>query len=191
MQQLAISKFREHAEVSGRLRKRAVVVGAGIGGQAMVGALAKHSEPVEILERNGLTATVSSRSGIPQERHPDTPTGGNSALRASVLIGVINSRKDRMIKRLLIDVAAIGLMTGIALAQGSPGKGSSTTTETTGPGGSTTTMTKEGTNWKGNSVTKQDAYKEGPAGSSETHSKSETDPASGSTTTSKTTTTKQ
>jgi hypothetical protein len=96
-----------------------------------------------------------------------------------------------MIKHLLVGVAAIGLMTGVALAQGGPGKNSSTTTETSGPGGSTTTTTKQGTDWKGNSVTKQDAYKEGAAGSSETHSKSLTDPVSGSTTTSKTTTTKE
>ncbi len=48
----------------------------------------------------------------------------------------------------------------------------------------------QGAGWNGNSVTKQDTYKEGGAGSSETHSKTETDPASGGTTTSKTTTTK-
>jgi hypothetical protein len=92
-----------------------------------------------------------------------------------------------MVKHLLVGVAAIGLMTGVALAQGN----SSTTAETSGPGGSTTTTTKQGTDWKGNSVTKQDAYKEGAPGSSETHSKSSTDPVSGSTTTSKTTTTKE
>ena len=96
-----------------------------------------------------------------------------------------------MIKHLLMGVAALGLLTGVALAQGAPGKGSSTTTETTGPGGSSTTTTKEGMDSKGNAVTKQDAYREGPAGSSESHSKSKTDPASGATTTSKTTTTKE
>jgi hypothetical protein len=96
-----------------------------------------------------------------------------------------------MVKHLLAGVAAVGLMTGVALAQGSPGKDSSTTTETSGPGGSTTSTTKQGTDWKGNSVTKQDTYKEGASGSSETHSKSETDPVSGNTTTSKTTTKKE
>ncbi len=96
-----------------------------------------------------------------------------------------------MIRHLLTGVAALGLMTGVALAQqGVPGSGSSTTTVTSGPNGSSTTSTKQGTGWNGNAVTKQDTYKEGAAGSSETHSKTEADPASGGTTTSKTTTTK-
>ena len=73
---------------------------------------------------------------------------------------------------------------------GVPGSGSSTTTETSGPNGSSTTMTKQGTGWNGNAVTKQDTYKEGATGSSETNSKTETDPASDGTTTSKTTTSK-
>ena len=91
-------------------------------------------------------------------------------------------------KHLLAGVAAFGLLTGVALAQGTPGSGSSTTSVTSGPNGSSTTTTNQGTGWNGNAVTKQDTYKEGVTGSSETHSKTETDPASGGTTTSKTTT---
>jgi hypothetical protein len=53
---------------------------------------------------------------------------------------------------------------------------------------SATTTTKQGTGWNGNEVTKKDIYKEGVTGSEETHSKTETDPASGGTTTSTTTT---
>src|SRR5882724_5822201 len=56
--------------MSGLLGQRAVVVGAGIGGLSMAGALAKHFERVEILERDGLTAAACSRSGTPQDRHP-------------------------------------------------------------------------------------------------------------------------
>src|ERR1700719_1327823 len=56
--------------MSGFLGQRAVVVGAGIGGLAMAGALAKYFEQVEILERDRLTASVGSRSGTPQDRHP-------------------------------------------------------------------------------------------------------------------------
>ena len=52
------------------LGQRAVVVGAGIGGLSMAGALAKYFERVEILERDHLTASVGSRSGTPQDRHP-------------------------------------------------------------------------------------------------------------------------
>jgi hypothetical protein len=93
-----------------------------------------------------------------------------------------------MIKQLLVGVSALGLMTGVALAQGVPGTGSSTTTVTSSPYGSATTAIKKGTRWNGNEVTKKDIYKEGIGGSSETHSKTETDPASGGTTTSTTTT---
>jgi 2-polyprenyl-6-methoxyphenol hydroxylase-like FAD-dependent oxidoreductase len=56
--------------MSGLLGQRAVVVGAGIGGLAMAGALAKYFEQVEILERDRLTASPASRSGTPQDRHP-------------------------------------------------------------------------------------------------------------------------
>src|SRR5690242_5683595 len=50
--------------------QRAVVVGAGIGGLSMAGALAKYFERVEIFERDRLPASSASRSGTPQDRHP-------------------------------------------------------------------------------------------------------------------------
>jgi len=50
--------------------RRAVVVGAGIGGLAAAGALAQRFERVDILERDRLTISVTSRSGTPQDRHP-------------------------------------------------------------------------------------------------------------------------
>jgi 2-polyprenyl-6-methoxyphenol hydroxylase-like FAD-dependent oxidoreductase len=56
--------------MTGLLGRRAVVVGAGIGGLSMAGALAKHFERVEILERDCLTAAAGPRSGTPQDRHP-------------------------------------------------------------------------------------------------------------------------
>ena len=52
------------------LGRCAVVVGAGIGGLSMAGALAKHFERVEIFERDHLTASAASRPGTPQDRHP-------------------------------------------------------------------------------------------------------------------------
>src|SRR6516165_2529247 len=52
-----------------KLGRRAVVVGAGIGGLA-AGALAQYFARVDILERDQLAATVRSRSGTPQDRHP-------------------------------------------------------------------------------------------------------------------------
>ena len=56
--------------MSSLLGRRAVVVGAGIGGLSMAGALARHFEPVEVLERDHLTACAASRCGTPQDRHP-------------------------------------------------------------------------------------------------------------------------
>jgi 2-polyprenyl-6-methoxyphenol hydroxylase-like FAD-dependent oxidoreductase len=55
--------------MSGILGRRAVVVGAGIGGLSMAGALAKYFEQVEIIERDRLTASAGSRPGTPQGRH--------------------------------------------------------------------------------------------------------------------------
>jgi 2-polyprenyl-6-methoxyphenol hydroxylase-like FAD-dependent oxidoreductase len=52
------------------LGKRAVVIGAGIGGLSAAGALAQYFERVDILERDRLAATAGSRSGTPQDRHP-------------------------------------------------------------------------------------------------------------------------
>src|SRR5262245_28633069 len=56
--------------MSGFLGRRAVVVGAGIGGLSVAGALAKYFEQVEIFERDCLTASTASRCGTPQDRHP-------------------------------------------------------------------------------------------------------------------------
>ena len=52
--------------MSSLLGQRAVVVGAGIGGLSMAGALAKYFERVEILERDRLTGSPASRSGTPR-----------------------------------------------------------------------------------------------------------------------------
>jgi 2-polyprenyl-6-methoxyphenol hydroxylase-like FAD-dependent oxidoreductase len=56
--------------MSSLLGRRAVVVGAGIGGLSMAGALARHFERVEVLEGDHLTACADSRCGTPQDRHP-------------------------------------------------------------------------------------------------------------------------
>jgi 2-polyprenyl-6-methoxyphenol hydroxylase-like FAD-dependent oxidoreductase len=56
--------------MSGFLGHRAVVVGAGIGGLSMAGALSKYFEQVEVFERDQLHEAAASRSGTPQDRHP-------------------------------------------------------------------------------------------------------------------------
>jgi 2-polyprenyl-6-methoxyphenol hydroxylase-like FAD-dependent oxidoreductase len=53
-----------------QLGRRAVVIGAGMGGLAAAGALARDFERVDILERDRLSASTGSRSGTPQDRHP-------------------------------------------------------------------------------------------------------------------------
>jgi 2-polyprenyl-6-methoxyphenol hydroxylase-like FAD-dependent oxidoreductase len=55
---------------SRQLGRRAVVIGAGIGGLSAAGAVAQYFERVDILERDRLSAPVGSRPGTPQDRHP-------------------------------------------------------------------------------------------------------------------------
>ena len=52
------------------LGRRAVVIGAGIGGLSAAGALAEYFDLVEIFERDRLAGSACSRSGTPQDRHP-------------------------------------------------------------------------------------------------------------------------
>jgi 2-polyprenyl-6-methoxyphenol hydroxylase-like FAD-dependent oxidoreductase len=66
----AVLSNREEGRASYKLGRRAVVVGAGIGGLSAAGALAKYFDRVDIIERDGLPASAGSRSGTPQDRHP-------------------------------------------------------------------------------------------------------------------------
>ena len=72
---------RRNGRGARELGKRAVVIGAGMGGLTAAGALAQYFERVDILERDQLAATVRSRSGTPQDRHPHGLLAGG--LRAS------------------------------------------------------------------------------------------------------------
>jgi opacity protein-like surface antigen len=67
--------------------------------------------------------------------------------------------------------------------------GSTTTTTTVSPTTDHTTTITKGVDANGNEVTKKDTYREGVAGSTETRTKEKTDPLSGTTTRSTTTTT--
>jgi hypothetical protein len=115
-----------------------------------------------------------------------------------------------MIKHLLAGAAALGLLSGVASAQGYPPApppppgtvvvpapppppfpGSSTTTTVVpGPTGDhrEKTIHKE-VDRKGNTVIEKETHQEGLSGSSETHTKTETDRDGGTTTTRETTTT--
>jgi hypothetical protein len=109
-----------------------------------------------------------------------------------------------MIKQLLAGVAAAGLMSGMALAQtyiptspppsappavGVPG--STTTTTTVSPTTDHTTTITKGVDANGNEITKKDIYREGVAGSSQSHTTTMTDPDGGTTTTRSKSTSKQ
>jgi len=61
---------RRSPDANRSVGRRAVVIGAGIGGLSAAGVLARHFEEVVILERDNLPASAISRSGTPQDRHP-------------------------------------------------------------------------------------------------------------------------
>ncbi|MBV8740110.1 MAG: hypothetical protein JO007_23215 [Alphaproteobacteria bacterium] len=107
-----------------------------------------------------------------------------------------------MINHLLAGLSAVFLMAGVASAQTYPppttppeipGSGTSTTTIISpGPnGGYHATTAQHNVDMYGNRVTRKDIYREGIAGSSETHTTTTTDPWGGSTTTRTTTTNHQ
>ncbi|HVI88929.1 MAG TPA: FAD-dependent monooxygenase [Dongiaceae bacterium] len=56
--------------MSGFLGRRAIVIGAGMGGLSAAGALAGYFEQVDVLERDQVTSAAASRPGTPHDRHP-------------------------------------------------------------------------------------------------------------------------
>jgi 2-polyprenyl-6-methoxyphenol hydroxylase-like FAD-dependent oxidoreductase len=67
--------------MSNVLARQALVIGAGMGGLAAAGALAKHFEQVTVLERDGLADDPSHRLGTPQSRQlHELLSGGVEAL---------------------------------------------------------------------------------------------------------------
>ena len=52
------------------LGRRAVVIGSGVAGLSTAAVLSGHFDQVDVLERDKITASVQSRPGIPQDRHP-------------------------------------------------------------------------------------------------------------------------
>jgi hypothetical protein len=77
----SFTKLVERSGMSNVFGRRAVVVGDGIGGLSVAGALAGYFEQVGVLGRDRLTASVESRSGTAQDRHPHgLLAGGLNAL---------------------------------------------------------------------------------------------------------------
>jgi hypothetical protein len=63
------ARSRSIAGMSGKLGRRAVVVGAGIGGLSAAGVLAKYFDQVDVLERDQTPLSAETRSGTPQDSH--------------------------------------------------------------------------------------------------------------------------
>jgi 2-polyprenyl-6-methoxyphenol hydroxylase-like FAD-dependent oxidoreductase len=95
-QESAVLSHREAGRVSNKLGRRAIVIGAGIGGLSAAGALAKYFDRVDVLERDDLATSARSRSGTPQDRHPHGLLAGG--LRAL----------DRIFPEFKRDLAAAG-----------------------------------------------------------------------------------
>jgi 2-polyprenyl-6-methoxyphenol hydroxylase-like FAD-dependent oxidoreductase len=80
--------------MSSILGRRAVVIGAGIGGLSAAGALAGFFEQVDVLERDDLAQSVGSRAGTPQDRHSHGLLAGGLAA-----IGAIYPDIERDLER--------------------------------------------------------------------------------------------
>src|SRR4029077_12038385 len=68
-----LSFTEQRPDGSHKLGKRAVLIGAGIGGLATAGALAQYFEQVDILERDRLGGNPRSRPRTPPEPRPPRP----------------------------------------------------------------------------------------------------------------------
>jgi 2-polyprenyl-6-methoxyphenol hydroxylase-like FAD-dependent oxidoreductase len=68
--------------------RQAVVIGAGIGGLTVAGALAGHFDQVIVLERDLLPAAAASRAGTPQARHVHGLLAGGLKALAELFPGI-------------------------------------------------------------------------------------------------------
>jgi len=70
------------------LGRRAIVVGAGMGGLAAAGALAEYFERVIVIERDKLGSDAAYRSGTPQARHVHVLLAGGLRALESLFPGI-------------------------------------------------------------------------------------------------------
>jgi glycine/D-amino acid oxidase-like deaminating enzyme len=74
--------MKREATLKNFLGRRAVVVGAGLGGLSAARVLADYFDEVIILDRDELPDDASPRPGVPQSKHPHHLLGGGlKALR--------------------------------------------------------------------------------------------------------------
>jgi 2-polyprenyl-6-methoxyphenol hydroxylase-like FAD-dependent oxidoreductase len=74
--------------------RRAVVIGAGIGGLSAAAVLANHFEQVVIVERDRLEEIPISRPGTPQDRHPHLLLAGGLKALDEIFPGFSNDLSD-------------------------------------------------------------------------------------------------
>lgn len=55
---------------SSQIGRQAIVIGAGMGGLVVAGAIAPHFEQVVVVERDALPSEATHRPGVPQGQHP-------------------------------------------------------------------------------------------------------------------------
>jgi 2-polyprenyl-6-methoxyphenol hydroxylase-like FAD-dependent oxidoreductase len=72
---------------SHRLRKTAVVIGAGIGGLTSAGALSDYFDSVMVIERDTLSDRAEPRKHVPQGRHPHVLLSGGLAALSEIFSG--------------------------------------------------------------------------------------------------------
>src|SRR5262249_14007585 len=77
-----------------RLRQRAIVIGAGIGGLSAAAALSFHFGEVIVLDRDTLPPSAASRAGTPQDRHPHGILAGGSQALETLLPGFASALAD-------------------------------------------------------------------------------------------------
>jgi 2-polyprenyl-6-methoxyphenol hydroxylase-like FAD-dependent oxidoreductase len=70
------------------LGRRAVVIGAGIGGLSAAGALAAFFDHVDVLERDDLAHAIGSRAGTPQDRHSHGLLAGGLEAMGAIYPGI-------------------------------------------------------------------------------------------------------
>ncbi len=92
--------------------KRAVVVGAGVGGLAAARALAEHFEQVTVLERDALPQDTTPRPGAAQSRHTHVLLGGGLAALCQLFPGFDQD---------LAEAGAVRLRAGLDILVETPG----------------------------------------------------------------------
>jgi 2-polyprenyl-6-methoxyphenol hydroxylase-like FAD-dependent oxidoreductase len=92
--------------------KRAVVIGAGIGGLAAAAALAGHFDDVTIIERDAIPADAEARPGTPQSNHPHGLLVGGQRALCELFPGIDQD---------LADAGAVPLRAGLDIREEFPG----------------------------------------------------------------------